>query len=457
MQRDIGQLVDAVVEGRLSRRQLIARASALGLSASAMGSLLAACGGDDEASSTAGSPASKGELSGDLTLYKGPFSPDETRQVKQLLAPFRDEFPAVGVEVEQFQFEAMATEFPARFLSGSPPDVDTIPQEQLIQWIPRGVFADLTEYVEDPSWKSEFEAIPAAAWDLGRGPDGKIYGVPWWGSILSMLYVNLDLLEQAGVSDVNSSFDAFHAGARAVGDLGGDRFGFTIRANQYNPAAFDWGAWLHAAGAHLLNEDRTACQADTPEARAAFQMLADMQSKEKLSPAPGAYDQEGLRSLFQAGRVGIHHDTNDYLHVLTGSKPDFEYDVAAIPKGPAGDDSPTAMFGIGLLTMSSKSESPDAAWELVKYLSSAEVVTDYFQKVTLLPTRTDVTDRMYEDDPLSQKILEEISPGVEGWRLVPGIDEILQRSQPSFDALYIGDKTAEQALGEVCSVVESVI
>ncbi|MCP9488130.1 MAG: sugar ABC transporter substrate-binding protein [Gaiellaceae bacterium MAG52_C11] len=460
MERDTEGIVDSLTAGKLSRRVFVARASALGLSAGAISSILAACGGDDEGGGgdtpQSGSGSEPADLAGSLVLYKGPFSAEEPKQVSALLAAFGDKFPSVEVKREQFDWEAMATQFPTKFLSDSPPDVNTVPEIEFIKWVPRGVFEDLTPYVTDPSWKSEFDAIPTAFWDLAKSPDGKIYGVPWWGVILSMLFLNKDLLAEAGVTDVNSSFAAFHTAAQKVGELDGDAFGFSIRTTQFNPAAFDWAAWLHAAGADLLNEARTACAANTAEAQQAFQMLSDMQAKEKLSPAPGAYDEDGLRGLFQAGRVAIHHGDNGYVHVLTGEPPDFEWDVAAIPRGPA-DEHPTGMFGIGHLTMSSKSENKDAAWELIKHLGSADVVAQYFEEVALLPGRTDLADRMYKDDPYTQKVLQDILPGVQGWRLHPKINEMLQRSQASFDALYAGDKTAEQALEEVCSVVENTI
>ncbi len=53
-EREYGHhLVDEVLAGRMTRRQLIVRASVFGLSATMIGSLLAACGGGGTASSPA--------------------------------------------------------------------------------------------------------------------------------------------------------------------------------------------------------------------------------------------------------------------------------------------------------------------------------------------------------------------------------------------------------------------
>lgn len=463
MERDTRAAVDAFAAGRLSRRTFIRRMSALGVSATGIASVLAACSGGGTQPTSAASPqaTSSGgtagaQVSGDIVLYKGPFSENEAQQIEALLAGFNEQQPGISVTREEFAFEAMAEEFPTKFLSDTPPDVSTVPDLVYGQWVERGAFEDLTPYVADPSWQQEFGAIPEDIWDIARAADGKIYGVPWWGVVLAMLFVNRDLLERAGVTDVNSSVDAFAAAARQVSDLGDDIFGFTIRTDQFNPAAFDWAAWLHTSGGRLLNDDWTACAVDTPGARQTFQTLSELISQDQASPPPGAYDAQGLQDLFVGGRVGIAHDDNGFVATLRDQDPGFEYDVVAVPPGPDGNHA-TGMWGVGLLTMSSRSQNKAAAWELMKYLTSADVVVEYFQQVSLLPNRTDVADRMFADDPYAAKVVQEILPGSQGWQLHPDLNEMLGRAQPVFDTLYRGQTPSAEALAEVCTVVEGVI
>lgn len=432
------------------------------LTAGAM--LLTACGDgspDDGATDTptqdatgdATGAAPGDTVEGSLVLYKGPFSPDEEAQIGELISGFQEGFPDVDVEFEQFDWEGMAQQFPTRFMSDDPPDVNAVPDLEYGKWVARGAFEDLTPYIEDPEWAEDFAAIPDEVWDIARGPDGKIYGVPWWGVVLSMLFVNNDLLAEAGVEDFNSSSEAFAEAVRAVDELDEETFGFSIRTDQFNPASFDWAAWLHTSGARLLNDDWSECTANTEEAQQTFDLLSGLIADDQAAPQPGAYDQQGLQDLFLAGRVGIAHDASGFVSTLLEESPDFEFDVAPMPPGVGGAHS-TGMWGLGLLTMSSQSEDKDAAWELIKYLTSADVVVDYFTKTALLPNRTDVADRMFEGDPYSAKVVDEILPGAHGWQLHPDLNEMLGRAQPSFDRLYRGDVTAADALEEVCSAVE---
>ncbi|MEY2959009.1 MAG: hypothetical protein RLZZ01_1577 [Actinomycetota bacterium] len=56
-----GELADAYQAGAISRRTFLVRGSVLGLSAATLGSILAACGGDEEASGSTEAPAGGGE------------------------------------------------------------------------------------------------------------------------------------------------------------------------------------------------------------------------------------------------------------------------------------------------------------------------------------------------------------------------------------------------------------
>ncbi|MEI6451421.1 MAG: hypothetical protein WCP98_15960, partial [Actinomycetes bacterium] len=71
-------LVQGVCSGRLTRRQFLQRAAVLGLSMSAAGSLLAACGGGGDGgatASTSASPQALGTLTARSTLEVGTLDP----------------------------------------------------------------------------------------------------------------------------------------------------------------------------------------------------------------------------------------------------------------------------------------------------------------------------------------------------------------------------------------------
>jgi ABC-type glycerol-3-phosphate transport system substrate-binding protein len=147
------------------------------------------------------------------------------------------------------------------------------------------------------------------------------------------------------------------------------------------------------------------------------------------------------------------HDENTFISILVEDPPSFQFDVAAIPQGPGGN-TPNGMWNFGLLSISKESQSKEAAWEFVKHLASAEEEARYFEQVSFSPCRTDLADVMYKDNPYMAKVQTDILPGSKGWQLHPQLNAMLGESQPHFDALYLGQQTAEETLGNVCAVIE---
>lgn len=95
-ERDIESLVADIVRRRITRRQLIARGLAIGMTASAIGSILAACGGREE---TAASPSAAMDTTKPEQLFLFNWSDSLPGAVKR---GFRDEF---GIEVVESYFD----------------------------------------------------------------------------------------------------------------------------------------------------------------------------------------------------------------------------------------------------------------------------------------------------------------------------------------------------------------
>ena len=109
-------------------------------------------------------------------------------------------------------------------------------------------------WVSDPAWKSEYDAIQPFAWQLAKSSKGT-WGVPVLGAVYN-IFVNLDLLNAAGVADSwNKSYPDMMAAAKAT--TKGDVFGVSLRTRVADFAFWDWFPYIHNAGADILNKDWT--------------------------------------------------------------------------------------------------------------------------------------------------------------------------------------------------------
>jgi multiple sugar transport system substrate-binding protein len=445
---------------RLSRRSFVTGA-VMGVSSAA---LLAACGGSGSgqsgsAANAAGALSGK-TPSGSLVLYKGPFTANETKQMGAVFAGFGRKYPKVKVTQQQYDWAEMDTQIPAVLLGGSPPDVIYLVDNEYGKWDTQGALLPLDSYVHSSGFRATYDAIPQALWkDATSKADGHIYGVPWGGVVTSCFFVNLTLLKKAGVTDYNSSYAAFRDAARKVQALGGGVHGFTIRGEPYNPSAFDWTAWIHTAGTDLLNDSWTKSAVNTPTAVETFQMLSDMINKDKSAPPYGSYNWDGLRSLFQAGKVGIAHDENTFIPILygqpSGQPVEFEWTVASLPPGPTGAHF-SGMANYGFLTIDKRTQNLDAAWAFVEYLASRQVESSYLAATGFTPVRTDLGGLLapsYRTEPAQKLLNEALVPHAKGWQLHPKLNQMLAESQPIFDSIYLGKQTAAAGLKSVASAI----
>ena len=153
---------------------------------------------------SAGSPSAAG-LSGKITMIKGPHSADEAKYEAEIIDDFKKANPNAEVEFTTYDWANMNAQLTAGFASGSPADVQYLVDLVYPAYAERGVLQDMTAWVSDPSWKSEHDAIQPFAWQLAKSSKGT-WGVPVLGAVYN-IFVNLDLLNAAGVADTwNKSY-----------------------------------------------------------------------------------------------------------------------------------------------------------------------------------------------------------------------------------------------------------
>lgn len=139
-----------------------------------------------------------------------------------------------------------------------------------------------------------------AMYDIGTA-SGKVYALPFAIS-LPIVYVNLDLVKQAGgdVNNLPTTWDGLLDLAKKVKALGPDTNGITyawdITGNWL------WQAPVFARGGTMLNADETKVAFDGPEGQFAMRTIARLVTEGGMPNL----DQPSMRATFAAGKTGIH-------------------------------------------------------------------------------------------------------------------------------------------------------
>jgi multiple sugar transport system substrate-binding protein len=440
---------EAIVDfkhGFINRREFMFRATAVGVSAAFAGKIA------DAVAAPAPKPErSRWQRQADVTLtfIKGPHHPDDAKFWDQMKADFEAAHPDIALNPTFFKWETMDAELTAGYAS-EPADVVYLVDLVLAKFINAGQVANIADYVNSESFAADKAGIAPFTWDVTTVGDG-IYGVGALGAAFGIFY-NADLLEAAGITEFPTTREELVEAAVAL--TTDEVWGFQFRDSFPNYAHFDWLPYIHNDDADVLTPDLTAQGLD-PKGAAGTQFLADMKLVHKVSPEAGAYDWNGNKALFEAGRIAILHDEYPQAVVWEVDKPvSFNLGVAQAPATTEGGKQ-TTMGNFGYATISEKSPNKEAAWELVKWWTSADVINPYAANIGLQTVRVDSSPDY--SSKLLQKVQEEYVPKVQGIQVTENYYEMLTNLWPEVDRAYRGEQTGEEAMVKAGEIVTGLL
>lgn len=254
-------------------------------------------------------------------------------------------------------------------------DVITMDIVWMGEWVESGFIASLDPWIErDGIDLNAF--IPGALEGLTFW-NGGAYGMPI-GAYHFLMFYRPDLLEAAGLEFPETYEDLFRV-ARTLQNARDNFHGIAVPMVRGAPIVHYGLAYLSGAGGGLFNEAGDLTIADTT-ARRLFSYYKDM-----LEIGPGgmlSYDWFSVSEAFQQDRVAFLGAWN----VVAGG---FENPAESRVAGRTGygmlpvlnrGDTPTVPFGGWSLVINESSRQQEAAWEFIKWLTSAEVQLEYARR-----------------------------------------------------------------------------
>jgi multiple sugar transport system substrate-binding protein len=350
--------------------------------------LVAACGDDDggttAAPTTTVAPSTTAGAEATLRWRTRPDNDQEAgvyRSVSETLdaqlAGVTLVYEAGGTETEGYQ-QALLTQL----AGGTAPDVFWIPGADIAQFATAGVILDLRSYA-DATGHNDADFYPGPMEQLTTDPATGRPGDVLWGLPRDVsafaLYLNLDLINEAGAADprelaASGEWDwaAFQAVAEAVDALGPDIYGYG-QSVWWGPVGF----WANSGGGGFFNADRTGCGLDSPGSIAGLTFIRDLYASGAAltygeDPEPG----------FKAGNIGMFQNGR---WATPGIRTvGFNWDVVKLPDGPAG---PSNWLFWGAYVVNADTQYPEQAWALVQALTTAEVQAQVAELGANIPSR----------------------------------------------------------------------
>lgn len=262
-------------------------------------------------------------------------------------------------------------------------DLDVINVDVVWPGVIKDHLLDLKKYSKGVE-KDHFPAIVA-----NNTVDGKLLAMPWFTDA-GLLYYRKDLLEKYGVKapttweELAAGAKKIQEGERAAGNK--DFQGFVFQAKAYEGLTCDALEWVYSYNGGTIVDDKGNVTINNANAAKALKTAASWVGT--IAPQGVLnYAEEEARGVFQNGNAAFMRNWPYAWSLGNGadSKVKGKIGVSALPKGGA-DGKNAATLGGWQLAVSKYSKNPEAAADLVMYMTSAEVQKERAIKGSYNPT-----------------------------------------------------------------------
>ncbi len=285
--------------------------------------------------------------------------------------------------------------------------------------------------------------------NLSKDNSGRLVGLPF-GVSTPVLYYNADLFRRAGLNPDQPprTWDEVTAYGKKITALGEDTFGvwygYTITGN------WVFQAMMESAGGHMTNAAGNQVFFNSEAGQRALQTWVDWVHRDKIFPFTGQVQNQ---QMFFAGKVGMvvwttasltdfrtsaNFDLRTGLFPIDGSKP---------RRVPAGGNS--------LFIMKVSPEQQRAAWDFVKFATSAEGTSIIAKGMGYMATRgtavgtQSLMGEYLARDANASRTYQQL-PNMVRWYNLAGRSgpKVVQILQDNIVAALNGQKTVKQALDD---------
>jgi multiple sugar transport system substrate-binding protein len=408
------------------------------------GLVLTACGNGDGNADGGGS----GDDINLTFMFRG--GPDEQAVYESVVRQYEADNPGVNVEIIATDPDQYSTSLQSSIAGNDAPDVFFVEQGSLMAYVDDNILLDISDLVEenevdlDNIWEYGVNSYRYDGEVVGEGP---LYALPKDVGPFALGY-NKTMFEENGIElpdpETPYTWDEFiEVGQELTEGDGQWALGFNV----------NWAihSFIWSNGADWLNEDATEVTVNTPEFAEALQYFVDMHITHELAPSTEQAETLDTYQRWMNGEIAFFPvgpwDMSTYNQL------DFEYDLIPWPAGSTGE--PATYVGSLGIAVSSNTDHPEEALDLVTYLSADEdgqqqLVDGLIQ----IPNLVDVAEEWASDTESLPNNKAEFIEIVDNYgRPLPGArtytsqwyDEFFINIQPVLD----GQKDVEEYLEEV--------
>ncbi|MEU7277182.1 ABC transporter substrate-binding protein [Streptomyces sp. NPDC045431] len=328
-----------------------------------------------------------------LTFWHGWSAPGEVKAVNAAVERFERDHPNITVKAVPNITDDKIQQALRAGGSNAPDVVSSFTTDNVGKFCSSGAFADLKPFIDKA--KLDLEKTFAKPRLDYTTFEGKRCALPLLGDAYG-LYYNKDAFAEAGITAPPKTWSEFDTVARKLTKPKGDSYeqlGFMPVFHGYETTpghlVAQWSpSYFDADGRSTVAEDPAFAAMFTWQ-KNLIEKLGGFAKLEKYRNTFG--DEWGAKHPFHTGQVAMQLDGEWRLGMTADAKVPFEVGVAPLPV----PDDQVADYGKGYLSgtivgIASTSARQNAAWELVKYLTTdTDAVVDFANELRNVPSTHD--------------------------------------------------------------------
>jgi multiple sugar transport system substrate-binding protein len=331
--------------------------------------------------------------------------------------------------------------------SGSSVDIFRLPSDILPQLASGNLLAPIDDYLTAEDKADIYPTMISAV-----SINGKAYAWPLWVPPVGM-YLNLDIFQERGVTPPKSgwTYDQFVEIAKQLTftRANGDKvYGYS---GGIDPGLVNTWPFIIGDGALPISADNKQYTWNTPQGISGLKKLVDLAQVHKVTPPDfGSQTVADIASAFKDKKLlAMYSEPSGASAGYRTAK--LNFDVIGMPVGASGK--PITAGGIGLISVTAIKDKAklQAAMDLGRYLTSAQVNVDVpgFYLAPGARRSVQVADPIDKFTPLVENCY--ITPIIEEW---PQIRTILH---PSIQNAVFGKITPDAAFNDPAKEINSLL
>ncbi len=300
--------------------------------------------------------------------------PQFTEYFQNLITNFEAQNSSIKVNWVDVPWSAMENKILTAVSANTPPDVVNLNPVFASQLAGRNAWLDLDPKISNEERSSYLPNI----WKAST-LNGKSFGVPWYLTTRLTIY-NTDLLKQAGITQVPTTFGELADVAQQIKDKTGKYAFFVTFAPQDSGEVLES---LVQMGVTLVNTEGKAAF-NSPEGKAAFQYWVDLYKKGLLPREVLTQGHRHAIDLYQSGQTAFLASGPEFLRTIATNAPQVAKASAIAPQmtGNTGKKNVAVMN----VVVPRASKHPDAAVKFALFLTNDENQLAFAKEANVLPS-----------------------------------------------------------------------